>query len=197
MKVFISLMILMFVAGPAHGQSGSNKYLSLSVGLTQDEVLPTMPDDVTFQGDFKKVVKLSVAKDTRTIRFEPQKEGTATLTVHDNRGRRIYTYVVTVKKSSLNRVALEIKDLLKDIEGVTVRILNNKVVVDGQVLLPKDINRIVSVIIQYGDQAASLVTLSPLAQKKIAEFIERDINNPEIHCRAVNEKFILEGVAND
>lgn len=201
-SAFMTLFVAIFLSSiatvdVAYGQSGTNKYLSLSVGLTQDEALPTMPDDVTFQGDFKKVIKLSVAKETKTIRFDPQKEGTATLTVHDARGRKIYTYVLTVKKSSLNRVALEIRDLLKDIEGISVRILNNKVVVDGQVLLPRDVNRIVSVVMQYGDQASSLVTLSPLAQKKIAEFIERDINNPEIHCRAVNEKFILEGVAND
>jgi pilus assembly protein CpaC len=41
------------------------------------------------------------------------------------------------------------------------------------------------------------VTLSPLAQNKIAQFIERKINNPEIHVTATNQKFILEGVAND
>jgi pilus assembly protein CpaC len=197
MKLLLTFMALIFSAQLAFGQSGQSKFLSLSVGLTQDENLPTMPDDVSFQGDFKKVVKLSVAKDTKIVRFEPMREGTATLTVHDKLGRKIYTYVLTVKKSSLNRVALEIRDLLKDIEGINIRIINNKVVVDGQVLLPRDMNRIVSVVGQYGDQASSLVVLSPLAQKKIAEFIERDINNPEIHCRAVNDKFILEGVAND
>ncbi len=91
----------------------------------------------------------------------------------------------------------EIKGLLADIEGIEIKLINNKVVVDGQILLPKDLNRVYSVVSQYPDMASSLVTLSPLAQKKIAEFIERDINNPEIHVRPVNEKFILEGVAND
>ncbi len=62
--------------------------------------------------------------------------------------------------------------------------------------LPKDLARIFNVVRQFGDQASSLVTLSPLAQKKIAEFIARDINNPEIEVRAVNEKIILQGWAN-
>ncbi|HEX4923516.1 MAG TPA: pilus assembly protein [Bdellovibrionales bacterium] len=197
MKLFMTFMTLIMAVSLAHAQTGQSKYLSLSVGLVQDESLPTLPDSPEFQGDFKKLLGLSMDKSTKTLRFEPKREGTATLTVHDGRGRKVYTYVITVKNSKLNRVALEIKDLLKDIEGISIRILNNKVVVDGQVLLPKDMNRIISVVAQYGDQAASLVTLSPLAQKKIAEFIERDINNPEIHCRAVNGKFIIEGVAND
>jgi pilus assembly protein CpaC len=64
-------------------------------------------------------------------------------------------------------------------------------------LLPNDMKRIHSVVKQYGDLATSLVTLSPLAQNKIAQFIERKINNPEIHVTATNQKFILEGVAND
>src|SRR5947208_3215786 len=67
--------------------------------------------------------------------------------------------------------------------------------IDGEILLPRDMNRIYSVVSQFSDVASSIVTMSPLAQKKIAEMIERDIGNPEIHCRAVNEKFILEGVA--
>jgi pilus assembly protein CpaC len=194
------LLFVLFLLWPGLvlAQNGSNKYLNLAVGLTQDEVLPTLPEgEVSFQGDFKKVIKLSLDKQTKTLRFEPQKEGTGTMTVHDSRGRKIYTYILSIRKSSINKVALEIRDLLKDIEGIQVKIINNRVVIDGQVLLPRDMNRIVSVVGQYGDQASSIVTLSPLAQKKIAEFIERDVNNPEIHCRAVNDKFILEGVAND
>ncbi|NJL26045.1 MAG: type II and III secretion system protein, partial [Calothrix sp. SM1_5_4] len=55
--------------------------------------------------------------------------------------------------------------------------------------------RIHSVVKQYGSQATSLVTLSPIAQNKIAQFIEKKIGNPEIRVNAVNGKFILEGFA--
>jgi pilus assembly protein CpaC len=59
-------------------------------------------------------------------------------------------------------------------------------------------SRIISVVGQYGEaQASSIVTLSPIAQKKIAMAIANDINNPEITVRAVNDKFILEGTAGD
>jgi pilus assembly protein CpaC len=197
MKHLFILTLYLMILLPANVFAEGNKYLNLAVGLTQDEKLESLPADMSFQGDFKKVVKLSVDKNTNTLRFEPQKEGTATLTVHDGAGKKIYSYILSVRKSNVNKIAMEVRDLLKDIEGIQIKIVNNRVVVDGQVLLPRDMNRIVSVVGQYGDQASSIVVLSPMAQKKIAEFIERDVNNPEIHCRAVNDKFILEGVAND
>src|SRR5690606_1582677 len=110
-------------------------------------------------------------------------------------GAVIYEYRIDVKKTNLHKVAREMRSLLNDIEGIQIKIINHKVVVDGEILLPRDMNRIHSVVKQYGDQASSLVTLSPLAQTKIAQFIERAINNPEIQVRAVNGKFILEGLA--
>lgn len=175
--------------------TASKKFISLTVGLSTDEKLPILPDNAQFTGDFKKVTKLSVAKDMKLLRFDPTTEGVGTLNVLDNRGRKVAEYVITVKKSKLENVVREMRSLLGEIEGISIKIINNKVVVDGEILLPRDMNRIMSVVSQYGDQASSIVTLSPIAQRKIAEIIEKDINNPEITVRAVNGKFILEGLA--
>ena len=138
---------------------------------------------------------MAYLRDLKTLRFSPKREGSATLTIQDARGRIVSEFFLTIRKSDLNKVAKEIQLLLSEIDGITVRIINNKVIVDGQVLLPKELSRIYSVVEQYGDKASNLVTLSPIAQRKIAEFIERDINNPQIHVRNVNGRFLLEGVA--
>lgn len=192
----ITAIITLGISG-AHAQDKSpKKFINLTAGLTYDEKIAYIPDSPSFKGDFKKVTKLSLSAETKTLRFEPTTEGIGTLTIMDNRGRVIQEYVITVKKSRLENVAREIKNLLGEIEGISIKIINNKVVVDGEILLPRDMNRIMSVVGQYGDQASAIVTLSPIAQKKISEIIEKDINNPEITCRAVNGKFILEGMAN-
>ncbi len=177
----------------------SRKYINLVVGLSHDEKLPFMPKKpgYEYQKDFKKYIDARYDKNTRTLRFSAKKEGTKTFSILDSRGRVVYEFILTARKSNLNKIAREIQSLLNDIEGIQVKIINNKVVVDGQVLLPRDLNRIYTVVSQYGGQASTIVTLSPVAQRKIAEIIERDINNPEIHVRAVNGKFFLEGVAND
>ena len=172
------------------------KFLTLTLGVEFEEKLSTMPSGIYFKGDFKKVTAVSYAKEINTLRFTPQREGIATLTLHDKSGKVLSEFRLDVKKSKLDAVVREIQGLLGDIEGINIKVVNNKVVVDGQILLPRDMNRIYNVVSQFGDQASSLVTLSPVAQKKIAEFIARDINNPEIEVRAVNDKFILQGMAN-
>jgi pilus assembly protein CpaC len=174
------------------------KMVPLYIGIEHQEKLPYLPPNANFKGDYKKVTKVSINRETSTLLFQAIGEGVATLTIHDSTGRLIYDFRLDVKKSNLTKVANEMRALLNDIEGISIKIVNNRVVVDGQVLLPRDLSRIISVVSQYGDQlASSLVTLSPVAQKRIAQAIMNDIAKPEINVRAVNDKFILEGVADD
>ena len=173
------------------------KYINLVVGLDENVKMPYMPRKYTFKGNFKRFTSVKYLKEFKTLRFSPKRQGSATLTIQDRRGRIVSEFFLTVRKSNLNRVAKEIQSLLSEIDGVTVKIIDNKVIVDGQVLLPKELSRIHTVVEQYGnDRAANFVTLSPVSQRKIAEFIERDINNPQIHVRNVNGKFLLEGMGN-
>lgn len=169
-------------------------YLTLTVGLEHEERGIKLPEGFKILGDYDKIAAQSYDGNNSVLRITPQTVGVGTMTVHDKEGKLLYEYRIDIKKSSLDKVAREIKSLLGDIEGIQIRIINNKVIVDGQILLPRDISRVGNVVMQFGDQAVSLVSLSPLAQKKIAEIIEREINNPEVSVRAVNDKFILEGV---
>lgn len=203
LKILFCLLIgLTSFHSPARAEGRSQKSdevinIDLRVGLPQDQALPFLPNNPSFSGDFRRLTKVSINAAEKKLRFTPSREGVATLIVNDDRGRKVFELALTVTKSHLSQVMREMRNLLGDIDGIEIKVINNKVVVDGQVLLPRDLNRIYRVVTQYPDSASSLVTLSPLAQKKIAEFIERDINNPEIHVRSINEKFILEGVAND
>lgn len=174
------------------------KTLGLFIGIEHQEKLPFLPPGAKFKGDYKKVAKLSLDTERGILLFQATQEGFATLTVYDRDNNRLYDFSLDVKKSNLTKVVREMRALLADIEGITVKIINNRVVVDGQVLLPRDLSRILSVIAQYGEtQASSLVTLSPVAQRKIAQLIANHINNPEISVNPINDKFILEGTVAD
>lgn len=175
------------------------KFIGLTLGLEFDEKLPPVPKPFKSGGDCKKlgISDVLYSEEANSLRFTPKREGLCTFTLKEMKSEKIVAeYRVEVRKSKLDAVVREMQSLLGDIEGINIKIVNNKVIVDGQILLPRDMNRIYNVVSQFGDQASSLVTLSPLAQKKIAEFISRDLNNPEIEVRAVNDKFILQGVAN-
>ena len=174
------------------------KRLQLFIGVEYQEPLPYLPADAKFKGDFKKVSKIAIDRERSVLRFQPTVDGIATLTIEDAKDVKLYEFRLIVGKSTLTKTAQEIQALLSDIEGIAIKIINNRVVIDGQVLSPRDMNRIITVVAQYGDALASnLVTLSPIAQRKIAQAIWNDINNPEITVRAVNDKFILEGMAAD
>lgn len=208
MKLKLSLAgLLIFFASSAFSaeieevddvkSTGEKELINLTLGIEKDKKIAPM-SNITSGGDCKKlgVVDVSYSEEDSTLRFTPKREGVCNYTVKNKTsGKIILEFNLTVRKSKLDVVVREIQSLLGDIEGITIKVVNNKVIVDGQILLAKDMNRIYSVVSQYGDQATSLVTLSPLAMKKLAEFIARDINNPEIEVRAVNEKIILQGIA--
>jgi pilus assembly protein CpaC len=180
----------------SHVDPRRQKFVSLYIGIEHVEKLPFLPSEMKLKGDYAKFVKVKVDRDLASLQFQGTQEGVCTLSIHDGKDRKLYEFRIDVKKSNLTKVAQEIRALLTDIEGITIKIINNRVVVDGQVLLPRELNRIISVVGQYGDTvASSLVTLSPIAQKKIAAAIAADIDRPEITVRAVNDKFILEGMA--
>ncbi|MFK8136827.1 MAG: BON domain-containing protein [Bdellovibrionales bacterium] len=194
---FVALAVFGEVADASRKKKRKREYIHLSVGLTHDKVIPGLPRNPQYEGNWRKIMKLSVDGKTNTLRLNPTKVGNATLIIRDTSGRRLYEYFIVSKKSNLNHVVREISSLLGDVEGITIKVINNKVIVDGQILLPRDMSRIYNVCAEYKENCSSLVTLSPLAQKKLAKYIERDINNPDISVRAVNNKFILEGQARD
>jgi len=173
------------------------KYLNLAIGFYCDKKMESLPDQIELDGAFRKFTSVQWNPSTKTLRFNPRTQGVGTLIIKNPKtGEVISEFTIDVRKTDLQKVVREMQSLLQGIEGIQVRILNNKVVVDGQILLPTDMKRIHSVVKQYGNQATSLVVLSPIATNKIAQFIEKKINNPEIRVNAVNGKFILEGFAN-
>lgn len=199
-SVALAIIVIFFdfaVLAQDDAKPGKEDYIDLLIGVIENKKISNLPSGVTFEGDFKKVTRASWDSNRGILRFTPIKIGVATMNIMDSNGRKLKDIRISVTESDRSKVAKEISTLLGDIEGINVKIINNKVIVDGEILLPRDMNRIVSVVNQYQGQAANLVVMSPLAQKKIAELIERDVNNPEIHCRAVNDKYILEGWASD
>lgn len=186
--------------GESHNSHTAKRtgYLNLSIGVYDDERMEDLPTNIEIDGTARsKLTKVLWNPQTKTMRFNPLTVGVGTLIIKDPNTKEVLAeYTIDVRKTDLQKVAREIQTLLQGIEGITVRIMNNKVIVDGQILLPSDMKRIHSVVKQYGNQATSLVVLSPIATNKIAQFIERKIGNPEIRVNAVNGKFILEGFAN-
>jgi pilus assembly protein CpaC len=135
--------------------------------------------------------------DKRQVVFKPLKAGETTVTVRDNDGTLRLVFAVRVTGSNLLRIAGEIRNLLRDIEGIDIRIVGPKVIVDGEVLVPADYGRLFSVVSDkaYADFVMNLAQLSPLALQVLAKRMQDDINTfaPNARCRVVNGRIFLEG----
>ena len=149
-----------------------------------------------FEGSYKKFTGLKYNASTGVVRFTPRRIGIGALNVKDNSGRILKKLTIRVSKTDLQKDAMEIQSLLRSVDGIQIKILNNQVVVDGEILIPRDMDRIHEVVRAYKGKATSFVTLSLLAQAKVAKFMEKEINNPTVTVRATNMVFILEGFVN-
>lgn len=185
------------------GTYKTEQFINLTLGIEQDIKLPALPSGFeikseNLKGDFRKIVAVSVNKELGVLRFNPKHEGFASLTVHDKKnGRILVEYRIDVRKNRLEKVVREVRSLLGDVEGIVIRIVNNRVTIDGQVLLPADMSRIYNVQRQFGDQVSVMATMSPLAIKMISTYLAREINNPEIEVRTINDKILISGFVNN
>ncbi len=135
------------------------------------------------------------AEEKKQLIFTPLKAGETTVSVRDENGDMKLILRAVVSDSNLARVAKEIKDLLRDIEGIQIRIVGNKIVADGELIIPSDLNRVLAVITDaaYKDLVLNLIQVSPLGEKILGKRMQDEINNQRITVRVVNGTFILEG----
>lgn len=185
---------------------GTSDRRSLRLATGEDK---TVDLDFDFESSDRTVVvsnptvvktTLVKSKDKRQLVFSPLKAGDTTVVVRDNEGTIRVIFQVRVNGSNLLRIAGEVRQLLRDVEGINIRIVGPKVVVDGEVIVPADYGRLLTVIQDksYADFVLNMAELSPLTMKVVARKIQDDINvfAPEVKTRVVNGMILLEGTVN-
>lgn len=118
-----------------------------------------------------------------------------------NLGRLLKVYRVTVSDQDLSALLQELRTLIGGVEGIEIRIVGDKVVVDGNVLVPKEMRRVLTVLNRYVTEkkpVVNLVEMSPLTLKLIAEKMEEEIaggkdRQRDIKVKVLNGRFFMEG----
>ncbi len=150
---------------------GENKVLKVSGGITRLAVGSAQIADVRTLGT-NEVLILGVA------------QGKTTLLVWRNEGPRL-TYTISVRKRDPEEIAAEIKALLGEIEGVTIRIIGDNVYLDGETLTTEDAERVKAVVKLY-PEVRSFVRPSPEALKAQAKNLARAFNENGLKSVIVN-----------
>ncbi|MBC7742178.1 MAG: pilus assembly protein [Bdellovibrionaceae bacterium] len=174
------------------------RHVNLIAGVEKDEelLIPDRPTILKGRTDFFDIKRI---KGTDFFRITPKKVGNGIATINDKKtGQILVELRFDIRDDTIEKSMREIQSLLGDIEGIEFKIVNSKILIDGYAILPRDLIRISQVVANYGrDKVTTLVTLSPIARKKIAEYISRDVNNPEVSITAVGDYLKLEGQVNN
>lgn len=183
---------------------GKDKVLTLSEGSSRQLEFPFDLGRVDIGNDqlfaYKRFQK--DGKD-RIIRFVPRTAGTTTMTIYDAEDKPRITYTVRVTREDIGQLTSQLEELLGDIEGLKIRSVGGTIILDGEILLPKDMIRINRVITAMKDRdpkknptpIKNLTTIGKVTMNILAERIEREIGSPEITARVINNNILLEGTA--
>ncbi len=184
----LAAVLGMLSSAAALGQEGGN----ISLGVGTQKV-------ITVPGIQRVAVGDSAIADVKTIGNNQllvigAGEGKTTLLIWKSSGQRI-SYLVSVRKQDPNEVIGEIKKLLGEIEGVTVRMVGDRIYLDGQAYTQADADRIDQVVGLYPN-VKSFVKIAPNAKKLVAQnlnaaFQKAGLKN--VQANVVGSTIFLEG----
>jgi pilus assembly protein CpaC len=146
--------------------------------------------------------KVSTLKDKNQVLLEAKGEGTGDILIFDSdsadSASRATRLVVSVAKTELTQKVDAIRQLVGDVEGLEIKVVGNKIILDGEILVPSEFKRVLRVYDRYaGDDVYLLATLSPLALEMIASRIKQAIGQQSyVDVRVLNNQIVLEGTAN-
>lgn len=173
------------------------RQLNLITGVTHDEEFRIPDRELTMKGR-TEFFDINRIQGTDFFRIFPKRAGNGIVTLHDKKtGQLLVEIRFDIRDDSIEKTLREVQAMLADIEGIEFKLVNGMILLDGYVLIPRDLMRIGQVLSMFDPaKVKSLVTLSPLARKKIVEFISNDVNNPEVKISAVGDYIKLEGQVN-
>jgi len=174
-------------------------YLYMHKGLEMVYPLPDKfkKEKLKFSGSYSRYVNSKYRSKSNDIHFTPKRTGSGVMIIKNKENKILRQVNIDIQKTNLHRIVAELRDLLIAVDGIEFKIYNKKVIIDGQVMLPREMDRIRQVISKYDKNLVeNLVVYSPEAQKKIAETIEQEIEYPEVTVRYVHNRFLLEGCVN-
>ncbi len=172
------------------------KELTLVKGIDQ-----TIKIDFPFStnitlGD-QEVLKVDVFPDTQKLNLIGLKEGkTTSMTIRDKNEVEKIRYIITVTESDQSKTLSELKDLLGEIEGLEIGVKGGKVFVGGHIVVPSDIGKVASVLVNY-DDVLRMVEMHPQTQRIIAKKMTEELakfNLRNVSVRVVNKAYWVEGV---
>lgn len=139
------------------------------------------------------VIEVRPSDDGQSVIINGVSEGTSELRIEKLQGADLVTNVVV--RTDLNETLAQVQDLLSDVEGLTIKIVGNKIVLEGQILTGADYEKINKVTTMFSTQLVNLATFDRSQMNKyVEEAILKDIGIDTVTARVMGDTVILDGV---
>lgn len=199
LKCLIQITFMCLFISTAFAQEGP-KQRDLNVAIGIDEVVNL---DYRFNPKLdvaqKNIVQIIVSPKRQELTFRGIKAGKTSVTVRDAvTGDRKDVFLVNVTSDGMSKTVKDLRELIGDVEGLTIGIKGGKVYVEGELIVPDDIGKVSAVLESFKD-VLRLIEISPQTQRVIARKMQDELarnNMKDVTVRIVNKVFWLEGVVN-
>ena len=143
-----------------------------------------------------KVADAHVADDGRSVVVTALSKGTCEIRIVRSRAKDL-VYDLTVR-TDLSNMAAEIEELLSDVEGIKVKVVGDRIVLDGKLVVKSDYDRVNQIASAYKGLILNLSKLDRTDfNKYVAQAIQRDIALRTVTVKVSGETATLEGIVFD
>ena len=184
----LGVFLALLVGSSALAQEGST--IALGVGTQKVVTIPGITRIALGDPSIAEVKTIG----NNQVLIIGQNEGKTTLLIWKSSGQRV-SYLIAVRRQDPNEIISEIKKLLGEIEGVSVRMVGDRIYLDGQAYTTQDADRIDQVVSLYPN-VKSFVKIAPNAKKLVAQnlnaaFQKAGLKN--VQANVVGSTIFLEG----
>jgi pilus assembly protein CpaC len=174
------------VGGTVRMNIGQQKVLDVPAPLQQVAVGDPSVADVKAISQGRQILVTAVGR------------GTTDIVAWDAAGRQ-FTTTVQVAAKDIASIRDELKTVLGDVEGISVRSAGERVVIDGEIFTRQDFERVRRVAAMYPQDVTMLATMSTAVTRLIASEINRSLTKNgfgDVRAEGVGDRIFLEGTVN-
>ncbi len=156
--------------------------------LGKQKVIPAQGVKSVSSGN-PRIVRIVIPKDQSNIILKAVGAGTTTVTLIKQDGST-EELTVNVIAHDPQKIKKEVEQLLEGVEGIEIKIVGDKVIIDGEILTEKDNKRIDKVLKLYGDQVVKFAEFNkaylPKEDNIMVEFNFCEVNTKKMGNYGIN-----------
>lgn len=189
------LLLPVLLAAPCWADEETEESRTVAVGGIDTIDFPFTPRPPAIGNP--TLVRVENGSTSNQIRVVPLKKGTTTIQFDGPDGKVYKKINYNFPAGPLADKVAVIRKLLQEVEGITIEAVDDKIVIDGELIVPKDFDRILQVQEAYKDVVFNLVTLSKISRDAIARRMQKEINDDpggvNVQVNIKNDTFFLTG----